>query len=208
MTWVDLRMKYQHYKYQCKKNRLVKMATTTPKSHLFNPTGWGVVDATDLRARPYRGPLYPAPLNHVSKFRLEPVSHLCNAARQQWSAANFEKAEETYNEAIAQCPENPDFYFEQGQLLWSEGRLCEAKRLFEEALKLKPDFVAAHTSRFRICVAQHDNNAIFGGWWEFTRHHPEQGVELAFHYKVLPRNGFELASKESRSAALFSPSEC
>jgi tetratricopeptide (TPR) repeat protein len=59
------------------------------------------------------------------------------------SATDARAAEALYREGLAMCPEDEVGHFELGRLLAESGKSGEARREFEAALEINPDFRAA-----------------------------------------------------------------
>jgi tetratricopeptide (TPR) repeat protein len=134
------------------------------KDHLFDKTGWGPAQRTDhFCPHPYKGPLYRKAVSSKVPHPSRPSRDMCNKARRLWSEGRFTQAEETYQQAINQCPTNPDFHFEVAQLLWGEGRLDEAQEKLRYARTLDPLFTPAVVSSLRVYLEQgYDPVAMLG----------------------------------------------
>lgn len=157
-----------------KRERSRNAAMTTPKDCLFNPSGWGPEVAKKQIAKPYVGPLYPAPEYHKYSpkknfHKVKPAAiKLCNEARAAWSEKNLKAAERAYRQASEVCPRVPDFLFEEAHLLWSQGRLDEAQTRLDEALERDPAFGSAHASRLLVQTERHNFPEICADYARFA----------------------------------------
>lgn len=141
---------------------------------------------------------YPAP-NYAafSKNKDRPGytaagKEMCNLGRSHWARNDMNKAEAYYSRAIEACPANPEFLFEQAQLVWSQGKLDEARQLLAKALDIKPDFISARVSYFRICMLQNDYQTPRDNWGDILRYRDRDncfmGVQRAPNERLLRRS--------------------
>jgi tetratricopeptide (TPR) repeat protein len=63
---------------------------------------------------------------------------------------DYESATADLTRAIALEPNNPDFYYERGRVLWTDRDQAKAMTDFDRAIELKPDFVLALISRAEL----------------------------------------------------------
>jgi tetratricopeptide (TPR) repeat protein len=173
-----------------------KAATKPRKKELFHISGWGPSRAASaLVAAPYRGPLYPAPSyerynprkGHATSNAM--ATSWCNKAREAWSQNRLERAEQAYEDAIKICPGNPEFLFEESQLLWSQARLHEARKCLERALDIDPRFGSARASYLRVCVATGDRSHLASDFSKLNRDVYDLGILHAVGDEVRPALG-------------------
>ena len=63
---------------------------------------------------------------------------------------DYESASADLTRAIALDPNNPDYYYERGRVLWTNKDQPKAMADFDRAIELKPDFVLALMSRAEL----------------------------------------------------------
>ena len=67
-------------------------------------------------------------------------------------ASNAREAESFYREGLALCPRDDVAHYELGRILAEGGRAREARREFEAALNINPDFIGAREELERLPV--------------------------------------------------------
>jgi tetratricopeptide (TPR) repeat protein len=135
------------------------------KKDFFSRHGLGPTKcASQIKAGRYRGPPYPEPAL-PQKFPSTALSQaLCNKARQAWAHKTFEEAQDIYEQATADSPQNPDFLFEKSQLLWSQSRRPEAIATLHRALAIQPNQARAFVSLTILTRVTCDLNLTYHFW--------------------------------------------
>jgi tetratricopeptide (TPR) repeat protein len=192
----NIRRGYYDWRYDVREAKRIKAATKPANGELFNISGYGPRKPADaLVAAPYKGPMYPAPsYDKYSPAKPQPYAtktamSWCNRARQAWSEKNLTVAEEAYESALRLCPDNPDFLFEEAQLLWSQQRLQEARDRLKRALDIEPRFVSARASYLRICVILGDKSTLASDFSALCRFGDDLGLEHLVGDEVRPALG-------------------
>lgn len=104
-----------------------------------------------------QGRLARASFNLERLLEIEPLAiayyQLGRIAKQQ-GPAWFKQAEENYNKALAQDPNNPLYHLALGELYYARGEFQQSEAAYTEALKLDPFLHAAHLGLGHAKLAQ------------------------------------------------------
>lgn len=84
---------------------------------------------------------------------------LFEEGRRLQARADFKGAESRYRQAIAVAPSNPQYTFYLGTVLHATSRYGEARSLFEEAIRLKPDYAAPRIALGKLLYDVDGNSA-------------------------------------------------
>ena len=83
---------------------------------------------------------------------------LFEEGRRLQARADFKGAESRYRQAIAVAPSNPHTFY-LGTVLHATSRYGEARSLFEEAIRLKPDYAAPRIALGKLLYDVDGNSA-------------------------------------------------
>jgi tetratricopeptide (TPR) repeat protein len=135
------------------------------KKEFFSRHGLGPTKLpSQIKPGRYRGPSYPEPALPQKFFSTTLSQDLCNKARQAWAHKNFQEAQNSYEQATASSPQNPDFLFEKDQLLWTQSRWSEAIATLHRALAIQPNQARALVSLTRLAYEDCDHELTHSSW--------------------------------------------